>query len=162
MPLQAQCPIVFPRVWWKRLLPLAAGTGREKEQERITIIITWLWESVLPTIQPFADLKGFGKEWQAMLNTRYPEAARAACTARASRAVRAICDTSDIANIARAVDHAVEAANVAAEAAVSGAEIPGTIAWTVELAIEAALSVDAVWANFDPYTLLNKLIHLEH
>ena len=28
---------------WKLLLPLAAGTGREKEKERLQIILDWMW-----------------------------------------------------------------------------------------------------------------------
>ena len=44
---------------WKRLLPLAAGTGHTKESERLSIIVDWMWES-LRMFQPFADAKGFG------------------------------------------------------------------------------------------------------
>ena len=51
---------------WKGLLPLAAGTGREHEQERAEIILDWLWGTVLPYVQPLADKGGFGGEWQAM------------------------------------------------------------------------------------------------
>jgi hypothetical protein len=29
---------------WKRLLPLAAGTGREHESERLKLILAWMWE----------------------------------------------------------------------------------------------------------------------
>src|SRR5882672_9277442 len=37
---------------WRRLLPLAAGTGREREQERLALILKWVWETVLPQITP--------------------------------------------------------------------------------------------------------------
>ena len=73
---------------WKRLLPLAAGTGREREQERLTIIMNWLWESVLPAVQPAADSGGYGEQWKEMLRQRTAaaaDAARAAADARAAQ-----------------------------------------------------------------------------
>lgn len=62
---------------WKRLLPLAAGTGRTKESERLSIIMDWMWES-LKLIQPFADAKGFGEKWAAMCVEKSHAAACAA------------------------------------------------------------------------------------
>ena len=66
---------------WKNLLPLAAGTGREHEQERLQIILDWMWATVLPTLQPLADRRGFGEAWQRMTEER---AAEAAWSARAA------------------------------------------------------------------------------
>ena len=48
---------------WKSLLPLAAGTGKAHEAERLVLILDWVWGTVLPTLQPFADRHGFGAEW---------------------------------------------------------------------------------------------------
>jgi len=62
---------------WKRLLPLAAGTGRHHEKERLEIILDWMWGTVLPTLQPIADSNGFGKKWRLMLQKRTARAARA-------------------------------------------------------------------------------------
>ena len=45
---------------WRELLPLAAGTGREKEQERLDVVVDWLWETVLPSVQPVTK---YSKEW---------------------------------------------------------------------------------------------------
>ena len=74
---------------WKRLLPLAAGTGREREQERLTIIMNWLWESVLPTVQPAADSGGYGEQWKEMLRQRTAAAAARAAADAAARAAAA-------------------------------------------------------------------------
>jgi len=75
---------------WKQLLPRAAGTGRAKEKERLAIILDWMWESVLPTLQPLADKHGFGREWQTMTTERTKAAAaRVAAAAEAARAAAA-------------------------------------------------------------------------
>ena len=74
---------------WKSLLPLAAGTGRAKEKKRLAMILDWMWESVLPTLQPLADKHGFGREWQTMTKKRTEAAARAAAWAAAAAEARA-------------------------------------------------------------------------
>jgi hypothetical protein len=63
---------------WKSLLPLAAGTGRAEEKERLAIILDWMWGTVLPTLQPLADERGFGDVWRSMTTERTAEAAKAA------------------------------------------------------------------------------------
>ena len=45
---------------WKRLLPMAAGTGRKREEERLALIMDWMWGTVLPDLQSLADQGGFG------------------------------------------------------------------------------------------------------
>ena len=55
---------------WVALLPLAAATGRELEQERLSRILDWMWERVLPSLKPainrkemwIADPEGLGGE----------------------------------------------------------------------------------------------------
>ena len=51
---------------WKCLLPMAAGTGREREEERLALIMDWMWGTVLPDLQSVADQGGFGAEWRTM------------------------------------------------------------------------------------------------
>jgi hypothetical protein len=51
---------------YKALLPEMAGTGREHEQERLAILMNWMWSVVLPQLQPIADKNGFGSEWKNM------------------------------------------------------------------------------------------------
>jgi len=63
---------------WKGLLPLAAGTGRDHEKDRLVLIKDWMWGTVLPYLQPVADAGGYGKEWRAMCEQRTPAAALAA------------------------------------------------------------------------------------
>ena len=69
---------------WRSLLPLAAGTGRDLEQERLAIIMDWLWVTVLPQLQPLADERGFGEAWRTMTEQRTPAAAYAAYDAARS------------------------------------------------------------------------------
>ena len=66
---------------WKSLLPLAAGTGRDHEQERLALLLDWMWGTVLPSAQPIADQNGFGGEWLTMITKR---TARAAAEAEAA------------------------------------------------------------------------------
>ena len=82
---------------WKSLLPLAAGTGRAKEQERLQIILDWMWGTVLPTLQPLADKEDFGDVWKRMTTERTEAAA--AATARAAWVARA---AAEVAAAARA------------------------------------------------------------
>ena len=66
---------------WRALLPLAAGTGRDHEQQRRAIILDWMWGTVLPSLQDLADKHGFGLEWRMMTTERTQEAAKAAAAA---------------------------------------------------------------------------------
>ena len=113
---------------WKQLLPRAAGTGRAKEKERLAIILDWMWITVLPTIQPLADDRGFGTEWKR-LTTERTEAAAAAARARAAAAAAAAARAKAAAARAKAEAAAVlsqedmavtRAAGVARAAAVPG------------------------------------------
>ena len=63
---------------YKEWLPHAAGTGREREEERLAVLMDWLWDTVLPKLQPMADKLGFGLEWAAMCRKRTVAAAVAA------------------------------------------------------------------------------------
>jgi hypothetical protein len=121
---------------WRRLLPLAAGTGRDHETARLRILINWVWEKVLPPLQTIADDGGFGEAWRAIW-----------IAADAARATDRAALTAD-----RAAE-AAEAAARAAEAAAEAAE-----------AAEAALATDQIsawattWAQMSPATVLAQLI----
>ena len=116
---------------WKILLPLAAGTGREKEQERLALVLDWMWGTVLPTLQPLADEEGFGAEWKRMTEERTAEAAAAAADAAADAA-------------------AAWAAEAAAWAAAT--EAATAAAWVATDAGQDS------WEAFDPCALLDRLI----
>ncbi|HTN59057.1 MAG TPA: hypothetical protein VL043_12380, partial [Protaetiibacter sp.] len=63
---------------WRSLLPRAAGTGRDLEEQRRAIILDWMWGTVLPSLQDLADEHGFGLEWRMMTTERTAEAATTA------------------------------------------------------------------------------------
>lgn len=50
---------------WRRLLPLAAGTGRQHEAKRLDIILDWVWETVFPTLHPQADFSAQHRQSKA-------------------------------------------------------------------------------------------------
>lgn len=121
---------------WKALLPLAAGTGRDHEDQRLQLIMEWMWETALPLVQPAADRDGFGAEWRQMLRDRTPAAARAA---------------------EAAADAAYVAANAAAKVAEWAAEAAANAARAAEAANAAA---DDAWQQFNPCGLLQRLINV--
>ncbi len=98
---------------WKSLLPLAAGTGRDREQERLALIMEWMWGTVLPTVQPIADTHSFGPKWLHMLTERTAEAAMAAAESAAAAA--------RVAARAAESDADAEAAESSAESAAAAA-----------------------------------------
>ena len=63
---------------WRRLLPLAAGTGRDRDAERCSVALDWMWSVALPRLKPLADKHGFGESWQKMCDLRTDAAAYAA------------------------------------------------------------------------------------
>ena len=62
------------------LLPQAAGTGRDFEQERLDILLNWMWTVVLPSRQAEADRSGHGGSWKMMCEKRTRLAAHTACS----------------------------------------------------------------------------------
>jgi hypothetical protein len=143
---------------WKSLLPIAAGTGRDHEQEREALILEWMWGTVLPYVQPIADAGGYGKEWRAMCEERTGDvawvaaetAAEAARVARAARAAWAAWDAADTADWAA---KAAESTNRRADQAY----------WAAKAAWKAALASgdpEKAWSHFDPCGLLQKLVEV--
>ena len=120
---------------WRALLPLAAGTGRDKERERCEVILNWMWGTVLPYLQPIADADGYGPEWRAMCMARTEEAANTA-RAAASEAARVATHTADYA--ASAAERAAERAVAWAALAASG--VASEAAWAAERAAAKAAS----------------------
>jgi hypothetical protein len=102
---------------YKTLLPDMAGTGRKHEQERLAIIMDWMWSVVLPQLQPIANQHEFGSEWQTMCQLKTAASARAAARAAFARA-----DYADAAYAAvRAADYAAAASYAATYAALCAA-----------------------------------------
>jgi hypothetical protein len=153
---------------WKSLLPLAAGTGRKQEQERLDIILSWMWDIVLPSLQPLADQRGFGAQWQKMTAERTAESARAAANAAEAAAVAVARATARAAHRvamaarARARARAAGWAAATAEAADAVARAAAARATNAAAAGAAADAWATTWANFDPCGLLERLIKIDN
>ena len=131
---------------YKSLIPDMPGTGRAQEQERLAILMDWMWSAVLPQVQPIADERGFGAEWQSMCREKTATAATAA-----ARAARHHGDCADAADVAVAA--AVTANARAADAA--------TIATTVVNTVAAvAAYADSFWSAIDPIGVLERMTYL--
>ena len=142
---------------YKRLIPDMPGTGRERETERLAVLMDWMWTVVLPQLQPIADKHGFGSAWRNMCEVKTPAAARAA--ARAADAV----DAADYADYAaRAADYAARAADYAARAAVYAARAAARAAvYAARVADYAAAgAVVKFWEAVDPIGVLERMTYL--
>jgi len=73
---------------WRELLVLAAGTGREREAERLGLLISWVWDA-MALVQPSADTRGYGTAWATMLRDRTVNSANIAAAAAAAAAYAA-------------------------------------------------------------------------
>jgi hypothetical protein len=145
---------------WKSLLPMAAGTGRVNEQERLDIILDWMWVTVLPSLQPLADQQGFGKQWQQMTTERTAKSADATAWATLGWATWARAAEAAARAAARAA-RAVEAV----EAAVEAARAADAVARAAAARATNAAAADAwatIWVNFDPCGLLERLIKIDN
>ena len=143
---------------WKELLPLAAGTGRDLERERIKIIMEWMWDKALvqildaPHIQN-SNRQDFMDSWKRMLNERTRESAQAAAKAsiqkprfeRSSYVYEAACEVTSAIwyqeiQMSGAVWAATKAAHMASRASDNRAEF---------------------WNKAEPAQLLRSLVELK-
>ena len=163
---------------YKALIPNMPGTGRDREAERLEVLMDWMWTVVLPQVQPIADKHGFGAEWRTMCETKTGAAARAA-RAAAWAAARADAEAAWAAEAARAAAWAAaraaeaaaeEAARAARAAAWAAAEAARAAAWAAaEAAAEAAEAAEAAaeeavggnfWTTVDPIGVLERMTYL--
>ena len=135
-------------VEWKRLLPRAAGTGRTHEEERIAILVEWMWTTVLAVVQPTADEFGFGRVWAEMLR---------------DRTIAAALEAKHYAE--RTSDHHVASCAAAALAVARDSAFTDFRYHTVDnvatMAADAAYSTPdphLAWESFDVCGVLSKLI----
>ena len=129
---------------YKALIPDMPGTGRAQEQERLAILMDWMWSVVLPRLQPIADGNGFGAEWKSMCREKTAAAADAAVRA-SDAAYWAAVDVADAAfDAADAAAHAAAARAAAAAAA---------------YAARAAARAD-FWETIDPIGVLERMTYL--
>ena len=137
----------------------ADGRWHEREEERLALVMDWMWGTVLPDLQSVADQGGFGAEWRTMCVEKSPEAAKAAAEAAidaAGAAAEAARATAFAAAAARdaAGTAAGDAARAAAEAAIDAAR---AAAWDARDAARAAPGA-AAWERYDPVGLLARLV----
>ena len=66
---------------YRAMLQRAPGTGRDKEEERLEVLMGWMRGTVSPEVQRYADENGFGDEWRKMCKERTSASAHAASTA---------------------------------------------------------------------------------
>lgn len=134
---------------WKSLLPLAAGTGRQREKERGEVLMEWMWITVLPYLQGIADKRGFGEKWRAMCEQKTRIAAKEALAA-----ADAVADAD--------ADYAANAAaNAAAYAADAVADADADYA--AKSAVYAAYANRrGAWQHFNPCEVLRRLIEVSN
>jgi len=156
--VQDSCPPEHGRgnLEWLRLLPLAAGTGRQHEAERLVIVMNWMWGTVLPSLQPVAERHGFGDQWRVMLSSRTADATAkyAADAARyatdaaeyAADAAEKAAAAADAANAARYAARYAAGARYAADAAEFAADASRYAAGAARYAADAA--ADAAGARY--------------
>jgi len=142
---------------YKAWLPTAAGTGRDHEQERLDVLMDWMWRTVLPQLQGRADDEGFGKEWRRMCEERTEGAAETARSA--ARAVRAA-DAADAADAAAYVAaYAAYAFGYAAVRAADAADAAVRAADAAYAVVRAAYAFGyaAFWQKVDPIGVLERM-----
>ena len=142
--------------YWRHLLPLAAGTGRDRDAERSSVVMDWMWSVVLPQLQPLADKHGFGELWRKMCDLRTRAAANAAANAANANADAAANAAANLtaAYAANAAANAANAANANANAdaaanltaAYANADAAANAANAANTAADAADAADAAYA----------------
>ncbi len=160
---------------WKSLLPLAAGTGRSHEPERLQILMDHMWTVALPIVQPLADAHGFGGAWREMIVERSAELAWSAAWSAARSAARSAAWSAESAarSAAWSAESAERSAAESAESAASAAESAArsaawsaasaesaarSAAWSAASAESAESAESAAWDILDPCGLLERLI----
>jgi len=155
---------------YKAWLVTAPDTGRDREQERLDVLLDWMWGTVLPQLQPVADGNGFGDKWRAMCEERTPDAAARAAVSAAARAARAASAVASAVEAVEAAD-AVEAVKaVCAAARAASAAFAADAVEAVACAARTASAADATyaaaradfWEAVDPIGVLERMTALEN
>ena len=139
---------------WRELLPLAAGTGQSHERKRIDIVLSWMFDEVLPLLQPLANDEGYGPEWRAMCTERTETAADIA-SARASFVTDADSPAAAAAEEASgAIDDFTRG---------DGDLLAGSAGCAAIAVAEVAECTDELaWRNINPIGLLRRLIEVSN
>ena len=166
---------------WREILPFAAETDNKQEKERGQLVTDWIWETVLPYLQPMADRDGYGKEWRAMSKEKNNQVAHAASRAAKEAAEKpgsapllacAAKDASDAAKYAAMAgihqvcdSHQVSAqlgartARITVNTLITEDALPPELLGCPENTTAATNEAKALaWKTLDPIGLLEKLI----
>jgi hypothetical protein len=135
---------------YRAMLQRAPGTGRDKEEERVKVLMDWMWGTVLPQVQPYADKNGFGDEWRKMCKERTREASKGA--AHAAHAAYASAHSSACADAARASARVYAAAYVTFDSTRAAHEV-------AYAARSAAHGAD-FWQTVDTIGVLERMIEV--
>ena len=157
---------------YKALIPNMAGTGRDREMDRLAVILDWMWTAVLPQIQFVADASNCGDEWRHMCNVKTSAAASDASDAASTAAVfSAAADAYNAAVYAarasahcaaRASDAAAAYAYAAADAADAAHCAARAVAYAAAAAGDYATATnhENFWSKVDPITLLERMTYI--
>lgn len=150
---------------WKSLLPDAAGTGRAQEDQRFDMLLDWMWNTVLPVLQPIADRLGFGSAW---LNLTESKNCNCAALALRDAALtmpyrHASIDVRLIELAENAADYARLATNPYFEIWYRSRVVAGVAVYVKHAVSLSSPDTDVVsiWETIDPCGLLERLIKLE-
>ena len=131
---------------WKEFLPLAAGTGRQRERERAEILIDWIWGVVLPYVQAVANQTGIGYAWRSMCHEQSSAASYDAWRAAANNGEF----REELSEAARQA-HSMLLTD-------SPAIVALRVAWAAVAAANASKDPRAAWEVFDPVRVLGRLV----
>ncbi len=154
---------------YKALIPNMAGTGRDREMDRLAVILDWMWTAVLPQIQFVADASNCGDKWRHMCNVKTSAAASDASDAASTAdvfsaaadaynaavyAARASARCAALASYAAAAADAADAAHCAARAVAFAAAADAAGAYAT------ATNAEGFWSKVDPITLLERMTYI--
>jgi len=124
--------------WAHAVSGVIGSLSPDDEQKRTSLVVEWLWATVLQRVQPHADDKGFGPSWSKMTEQR---------TWRQAEATSHYLDTIDFpaAKLAYSASYVFPVAE------------PATAEFVAEIADMSSQIVDG-WAAFDPAALLQRLV----
>ena len=146
---------------WRELLPLAAGTGRTYEQERLTLLLDWMWGTALPVVQPLADAGGCGDKWRELCEERSIDAARVA-RMDSHKSCQGLSHVAGLAHVAAVAAGHGRAAEAALYASALGGAVEQVAAAPNSVNAGDSSAVASVWQRLDPVGLLRRLVGVGH
>ena len=150
---------------WRELLALAARIDRKHDSERLDILVSWVWETVLPTLESVADKYDVGKSWSRAVVVRSVRSATSAAKAIES-ALAYLGEDVFLAHHDDDLGHLNHAADAARAVAVASDKrrLGGTTTdakGIIDAALKATVAANNAgvsWQTLDPVAVLKKMI----